>query len=883
MPFVRRQRKYYKYKDWSQPVLADSGVMGGDSFAVAQSSSYNSQDFWHLFASTPSQWHANSGNPSWVSWYNPNPLKVSKLYFAEHPSGQIASGIIQACDDNSSWVDILSFSNSSKTDAFEVDLSSNDKGYKYWRIYITAVYYQSGSNWYALINKGFMITAQESVEVLDKNNYDYHVDNNKLYNLVKRHRKYYKYDERVFEQPVLTANGTLGGDSFAVASNVVQYSGHDVFKLFNNDTAYGFHSLQGTVTGYIDLYDPNPLKITNILVNNQNAGGSANRASTAGTIYGSNNGSDWELITSYTNTVQGINAQWNIDLSSNNKYYKYYRLESTACGTGGYWTIGEITLTAQEKVAVEINVGGEDVWENWKQPILSSNDVMGGSKFAVAAESSWSGYEIYYSVDGNSSTYWLAAQNTRPSFYFYNPRPLIVSKIEVTRQWSGSGIYATYGEVYGSNDYNTWSNIGSFSGGTYDKGFVCDLSSNNKAYKYYKITPTNTTTAGWGIAELKITAQELIKVGGSVEDADYYIDSNKPYNLVKRHRNYYKYGERLFEQPVLTSNGTLGGNSFAVSSNVTQYNSSDCAVYMAFDNTANTQFHSTAGVKTGYIDLYNPNPLNITNIKITNQGAGNRASTAGTIYGSSDSEKWEQITTYTNTVQSSNGVWNIDLSSNTKYYNYYRLESTAGGSDSYWTIGEITLTAQEKGLYVKINVGGGDVFRDWKQPVLSSNGVMGGSKFAVNQSSVLSSVNSDGAWLVFDGVGSTTRWHSAQSLPAWLSWYNPNPLKITNVKVTNRSTDGSYPNAYQLQYSDDNLSWTTAVSGNGTSGDSVSWNILVAHDTAHKYWRLYITSASGGYSTYVAIGEIEITAQELKAVGGSVEDADGYIDTNKRY
>lgn len=151
---------------------------------------------------------------------------------------------------------------------------------------------------------------------------------------------------------------------------------------------------------------------------------------------------------------------------------------------------------------------------------------------------------------------------------------------------------------------------------------------------------------------------------------------------------------------------------------------------------------------------------------------------------------------------------------------------------------------------------------NWAQPVLTSNGTMGGNSFAVNQSSVLGSVEGDGAWLAFDGKGSGTRWHSAKNLPQSIAWYNPKPLKITNVKVTNRSTDGSYPNAYQLQYSDDTINWTTTNSGNGTGGDSVSWNIAVTHTGFHKYWRLYITSATGSNSNYVAIGGIDITAQE---------------------
>ena len=174
--YVLKRKQYwkYEYQDWTQPVLTANGAMGGSNFAVAQSSSYNSNDFWKLFASSPSGWHSAAGLPQWVSWYNPKPLKVIKLNFAEHTGGQIKDFIVQACDDNSSWVDILSYSNTVSKDAFEVDLSSNDKAYKYWRIYITSCYYVYNGAYYPLINDGFTITAQtfEGFVKATKDDYD---------------------------------------------------------------------------------------------------------------------------------------------------------------------------------------------------------------------------------------------------------------------------------------------------------------------------------------------------------------------------------------------------------------------------------------------------------------------------------------------------------------------------------------------------------------------------------------------------------------------------------------------------------------------------------------------------------------------------------------
>ena len=154
-------------------------------------------------------------------------------------------------------------------------------------------------------------------------------------------------------RPNLSSNGTMGGDSFAVSSNRVQLSGNDVYRAFDGVTSGGnyFHTESGTKTGHIDIYNPVPINITGFTIYNQT--GTANRASSAGIIYGSDNGSDWTQITTYTNSVQTAGGTWNISLSSNSKYYNYYRIESTAGGSDSYWTINEIKISATQQVGVK--------------------------------------------------------------------------------------------------------------------------------------------------------------------------------------------------------------------------------------------------------------------------------------------------------------------------------------------------------------------------------------------------------------------------------------------------------------------------------------------------------------------------------------------------
>ena len=262
--------------------------------------------------------------------------------------------------------------------------------------------------------------------------------------------------------------------------------------------------------------------------------------------------------------------------------------------------------------------------------------------------------------------------------------------------------------------------------------------------------------------------------------------------------------ERNWTQPILTANGTMGGSSFAVSTNVTQVDSSH-DVYKAFDGVTTTSggdFHSAQGSTTGYIDIYNPVPLKITNFKIYNQPFANRASSAGNIYGSNDGTNWILITTYTNSDQGSGDVWDISLSLNTNSYNYYRLESTAGApsGDGYWVINEIEITATYMGAPA--------YFTDetsW-QTAVSTYGVCG--KF------VYDSVNNTVRLPKITGIVEGTIDANAlgdlieAGLPNASSWYN----YVTGVDGGASGGDGSLTLARQGKAT----GWTT---GSGTS-----WN-----------------------------------------------------------
>lgn len=139
--------------------------------------------------------------------------------------------------------------------------------------------------------------------------------------------------------------------------------------------------------------------------------------------------------------------------------------------------------------------------------------------------------------------------------------------------------------------------------------------------------------------------------------------------------------ELVWTQPILSTDGTLGGNAFAVYSsyNLTE---SGYELYRSFtsDKSArNTNYSIIAA--GGYGIIYNPDPINITNLHIVNRATADRAFLTGSIQGSNDNSTWTNIVNVNNTTgQGSGATWDINMSSNTGFYKYYKINVTTAES-----------------------------------------------------------------------------------------------------------------------------------------------------------------------------------------------------------
>lgn len=130
-------------------------------------------------------------------------------------------------------------------------------------------------------------------------------------------------------------------------------------------------------------------------------------------------------------------------------------------------------------------------------------------------------------------------------------------------------------------------------------------------------------------------------------------------------------------QPTLTSNGTLGGDSFAV------YCATELSpeyTFYAFDYTTisgstDTRYFYSTSNNTDVI-IYNPIPLKLSMVRCQNycSNASSYIPTKCTIYVSQDNNNYIKLKEFNSFTKTGNSAWNdIDLSNNLNAYKYYKL------------------------------------------------------------------------------------------------------------------------------------------------------------------------------------------------------------------
>lgn len=142
-----------------------------------------------------------------------------------------------------------------------------------------------------------------------------------------------------------------------------------------------------------------------------------------------------------------------------------------------------------------------------------------------------------------------------------------------------------------------------------------------------------------------------------------------------------------FERPNLTADGSLGGNSFAVSSSGTYSSSDNYQAYNAVDgNTSNYRYWYSSNITNPTYTFYNPDVIKINSLTFRWTSTSYRA-TQVVLDGSNDGSSWSNVGTYS--LGSATSVTaNVGSSAE---YKYYKMTFTKSGT--YIRMVELTMDA----------------------------------------------------------------------------------------------------------------------------------------------------------------------------------------------
>lgn len=163
----------------------------------------------------------------------------------------------------------------------------------------------------------------------------------------KIYTEYKKYTYTSWTQPKLTADGAMGGNSYACDAYPPIYSaGYEKYKAFDGNNSTFYASGQGSYPMHITFYSPVKLKVSSFKWVNR-------PSQTFGTPYkfslqGSNTNSNWVTIQSYSNNNSTPGAQTTYNVTNQKEPYKYLRIYVTSGQSTTGLECAELTFTAQQ-------------------------------------------------------------------------------------------------------------------------------------------------------------------------------------------------------------------------------------------------------------------------------------------------------------------------------------------------------------------------------------------------------------------------------------------------------------------------------------------------------------------------------------------------------
>jgi hypothetical protein len=701
-----------------------------------------------------------------------------------------------------------------------------------------------------------------------------------------------------------------------------KYTGTQATYSGSENTAVSGVNVAGE---WLQIEVPKAFKLTSTYgyPGNSAGGTNINRSPKVGKIAGSNDGTTWTLVHSFSDLVTydpasgeiPMSTQWAQgsatsfgDISPDVGYYRYYRLITTQVNKndGGYvqlnqWELYGISEDDSEFVAI----GGD-----------TSVDVTIKSQYNTPAVS---GYKLYLdgvegstatdlstgpiTVTENNVTYdatekaWVFDGSTESNIVsatlgFEGDQPLSVST------WFKSSNLET------NVSTSTIFNVGTAGGEGFAKAEAgVDLTPLITANTWHNLAFTSN---GQGLYNHTYLDGKLIGSLPSYDSARYYPeipllrDSQDGYNVTasSEYNNFYRKTEPFEHRASggvhwITFNGGF----------------SDTINYLGTARLAST---TPLGE---WLKLEMPHPILMTHIILSSAGSA-RVPTDFKVYGSNDDTNWDELLSKTGfsvaTVTANDATKLIDADTSTRAYKYFALVITKKVSGTYQYVHVHELRYFGHRVNDLVRFPDSTTVRKFPDTVMTSYGPQRG--YNVTTSVALNGVASDNigqnrrAWMAFDtkvdgtdntywqmgdnshyssGTGDAVASH-APIVPGhttrggWLKLELPHKLLLTKIIVhsNNAKTVGSGSegvNSAKIYGSNDDSTWYVVKDTYALNYADTS--VTVAEDTiststAYKYIIFQITKTGGGPGALVRELEFygtEVAEPVLARLGGSFE------------
>lgn len=358
------------------------------------------------------------------------------------------------------------------------------------------------------------------------------------------------------------------------------------------------------------------------------------------------------------------------------KYYKYKNVANGYRELSSLQT-NEVTdsgIQCTTKVSFEYVAAMKSI-ETYRYFLYNNNYAL-GTWMISGYETSTVGFSLHYKSQ-------LYATNVQPTVDKYH-------KFSTDFTTSSKKYYIDDSQKVTISDSSVQNLAGNilFGDGYWSAKYIKLFDENYNVIRFFKpCERISDNTYGWydTINDIFYPVSTIVEAGdyvaeeGTSSDYDFYEDI--PVYKLKKIPGEIIYLKNFTNPGNMTSNGTLGGNTFAVEG--TAKSSGNNLYQIMGDNIDWTKLYEHRQ-NSGYITFYNPTPFKLE--KFTVQVNGNAPSINCVMYGSNDNTNWTQVASRpTSSTTAVPDVWTINSPDFYKYYKY-TYDAT-----NYYSQGKATL------------------------------------------------------------------------------------------------------------------------------------------------------------------------------------------------